>query len=416
MDNINEKKYKIRYLDIIPYKNGDEDIFIIRDPLMYSQDSLSVSPLGYVVIACMNGINTIDDIIQYILINYKINVNPEQIMEIIEALDKAYFLDNERFYTIKNQVDTDFRNQKLRRPVHYGISYPDKPQDIMSEFDSYFNGDFGGNGKPNHNSHTSAKDVVEALIIPHIDLRIGGKVYADAYREIIPFLKNYQRFIIFGTSHHAPFNLFALTEKDFETPLGTIETDKEAVDKLNKALYYNGMEDEIVHRTEHSIEFQTVFLKYLQTKYDLHDFKIVPILIGSFMTIVREGKIPEDYKDFVNFANTIKQLHDDKTCIIASVDLAHVGKKFGDAEGLSSDFLEYVHKGDMSMMEAIKRSDYKAFWDSIVSDNDKRKVCGFSPIYTLLKILNGKTARKSSYDKNIEEMTESMVSYAGVAF
>ncbi len=411
MDKIDNKIYKIRYLDIIPYKYEDEDVFIVRDPFMYSPNTLSVTPLGYVILANMDGNKSVGDIKQYIFDNYNLNIKPEQIVEIGEELDKVYFLDNDRFYDYRTQIENKFKNKKLRKMTHMGLSYPYKPEDIISVFDGFFDGNFG----PKADDHITDSRI-EGLIIPHIDIRIGGKIYADAYREVIPVFKNYKRFVIFGTSHLGPANMFALTDKDFETPFGVIKTDKEAVRKINKVLSFDGMEDEIVHRTEHSIEFQTVFLKYLQTKYNLPEFEIVPILFGSFMIYAQEGKVPEDYPDFNYFLGAVRDICDDKTCIIASVDLAHVGKKFGDEEGISKKFLEYVYNEDMSMMEAIKKADPKKFWESVVKENDKRKICGFSPIYTLLKLMEGKTAKKYSYDKNIEEMTESMVSYAGVVF
>jgi hypothetical protein len=411
MDKIDNKIYKARFLDIVPFKHEDEDIFIVRDPFMFSPNTLSVTPLGYVIIANMDGNNSVGDIKQYIFDNYNLNINTEQIIEIAEELDKIYFLDNERFNNYRIQIENIFKNTKLRKMTHIGLSYPYKPEDITSVFDGFFDGDFGI-----ENGNHTPDDRIEGLIIPHIDLRIGGKIYADAYREIIPVLKNYKRFVIFGTSHHGPSNMFALTDKDFETPFGDIKTDEASVSKLNNVLSFDGMEDEIVHRTEHSIEFQTVFLKYLQAKYNLPEFEIVPVLFGSFMVYAQEGKVPEDYPDFNNFLGAVRNICDENTCIIASVDLAHVGKKFGDAEGINKQFLDYVYKQDMSMMEAIKKADPRAFWESVVKENDKRKVCGFSPIYTLLKLMEGKTAKKYSYDKNIEEMTESMVSYAGVVF
>lgn len=406
----NNKKYKIRYLDIIPYMEDNKQIFIIRDPFSYTDQTLALEALGYVVILELNGKNTIKDIQEKILKEYKVKIELNQIAEIIRVLDKEFFLDNDRFYDYKNKIENNFKKEKIRKPTHSNISYPENPEKIISLFDSFFNNDFG------HKRASQKEYKPIGIIAPHIDIRVGGKIYADAYRELLPYINQYERFIILGTSHIGPKNMFSLTKKDFDTPLGNIETDKNFVDEINKSLSFDALEDEFVHKSEHSIEFQTVFLKYLQEKHSLKPFKIVPILFGSFMEFAYQNKLPEDTEDFNNLISAINRLKDDKTCIIASVDLAHIGKKFGDKEGLSKDFLEYVNKADKSMIEHIKNGDKNRFWDSIVSEKDKRKICGFSPIYTFLSLIKDRKARISSYDKNIEEYTESMVSYASIVF
>ncbi len=49
-------------------------------------------------------------------------------------------------------------------------------------------------------------------------------------------------------------------------------------------------DDELTHRTEHSIEFQVVFLQYLLG--GRRDFTIVPILVGSFHDLMERGIDP----------------------------------------------------------------------------------------------------------------------------
>ncbi|OLB26937.1 MAG: AmmeMemoRadiSam system protein B, partial [Nitrospirae bacterium 13_2_20CM_2_63_8] len=57
--------------------------------------------------------------------------------------------------------------------------------------------------------------------------------------------------------------LFACTDKDFETPLGLVRTDREFL-RLFRA--HGGevfFQDELAHRKDHAIEFQAVFLQYV---------------------------------------------------------------------------------------------------------------------------------------------------------
>lgn len=406
-----KKKYKIRYLEFIPIVENDEQMFIVRDPFQYNEQSLITNALGYVVMLLLNGEYAFQDIQKIIQYEYNVTVEAEQIDEIVKSLDSMYFLDNERFRGYKHQLENRFKKEKYRESQQADISYPQNKTEIREMFDRFFENDFGEGNEPEGPPY--------GLIVPHIDLRLGGKVYASGYRKIRPFLDHYDKYIILGTSHYGANKPFTFTEKDFKTPLGIVETDKSFVRSLGEKLSYDAFKDEFTHKNEHSIEFQVIFLKYLYNKYfPYKKFEIVPILFNSFMELAYNKQKPEDIDDFNLFISEIKSLiSKEKTCLIASVDLSHIGKKFGDPEGINKDFLEQVYKADMKTVEHIKDGDKDAFWDFIISENDKRKICGFSPIYTFLSLLDdGMEAQLSVYDKNIEEETESMVSYASFVF
>ena len=104
---------------------------------------------------------------------------------------------------------------------------------------------------------------------PHIDLRIGEEGYRKAY-NIVRNL-NPELIIILGTGHSMLEGLFSLTEKDFDTPLGPVKTDKKGVRALAQAGKDLLAGDDYVHRSEHSIEFQTIFVKHLFKNKNLPD-------------------------------------------------------------------------------------------------------------------------------------------------
>jgi len=67
-------------------------------------------------------------------------------------------------------------------------------------------------------------------------------------------------------------------DPDFETPLGIIKSDGEAVDRLKRSGQGIVALNDFIHRSEHSVEFQLIFLQHvMKTK----DFTIIPILYGS---------------------------------------------------------------------------------------------------------------------------------------
>ena len=117
---------------------------------------------------------------------------------------------------------------------------------------------------------------IQALVAPHIDLNVGYKSYAQAYGMLQDATPT--RVVVLGTGHQLQEGLFSLTDKDFETPLGIIKSDGEAVDRLKRSGQGIVALNDFIHRSEHSVEFQLIFLQHvMKTK----DFTIIPILCGS---------------------------------------------------------------------------------------------------------------------------------------
>jgi len=96
-----------------------------------------------------------------------------------------------------------------------------------------------------------------------MDLWRAAVGYGHAYRALAEALRpEVTTFVLLGTSH-APMNRpFAVCAKAFDTPLGALEPDHEAIDELAAASRFDLREDEYLHKGEHSLEFQAVFLRH----------------------------------------------------------------------------------------------------------------------------------------------------------
>ena len=160
---------------------------------------------------------------------------------------------------------TKAQSKKMVRPSALsGSWYPADKAVLEKTVKSYL-------GKMSKNEPANFKPV--ALIAPHAGYAYSGKAAATAYNCIKG--KDYKRVIILAPSHYTYFRGIALPTADaFETPLGTVDIDKEACDKLLGAKGF--VRDSKAHSKEHSIEIQ---LPFLQTV--LKDFRIVPLLVGE---------------------------------------------------------------------------------------------------------------------------------------
>jgi hypothetical protein len=253
-------------------------------------------------------------------------------------------------------------------------------------------------------------------VAPHIDFQRGGFCYAFAHREI--WERNSSRcFIIFGTAHAAMEQPFCLTRKDFVTPLGTLNVDKDLIDAIQSRCPDDLFKDEGVHRSEHSIEFQCIFLRYLYP--EPNPLKIVPILSGSFQEAIEKGISPMEIKRIRQFIEALRGAISSlggRVCYIASADLSHIGLQFGDREGIRKYDLRILKEEDQEMLGYAERMDGEGFFSLIMRERNRRRICGLPAIYTMLKALEAKEGRLLKYGQAFTPETQSVVSFASLAF
>src|SRR5690606_38204903 len=143
------------------------------------------------------------------------------------------------------------------------------------------------------------------VMSPHIDFHRGGSSFAWAYDRVVTD-SNSQLFIILGTAHTPLASYYSVSSKDFDTPLGTVRTDRDFNSSLASRLGDPDdiFRDELPHRHEHSIEFQTLMLQYVLG--GRRDYRIVPILVGSFNPFVEQGRLPVESPGVAEFVAALR--------------------------------------------------------------------------------------------------------------
>jgi hypothetical protein len=287
------------------------------------------------------------------------------------------------------------------------------------QLDNFF-GSPGGPGLPGVNQRAAPR----AIVAPHIDFHRGGRAYAWAYKDLAAS-EGADLFVLLGTSHCGGQTPFILTLKDFETPLGLVQTDKDFVKRLQQRCDQDLFADEYLHRAEHSLEFQVVFLKYAaqlrarMTATAERPFKIVPILVSSFHPMVLSQTPPEDAAAVQKLLGALRELVQHETrdvCLVAGVDLAHVGREFGDSEPVTEEFLKWVEREDQKLLERLSALDAPGFFNEIAKDQDRRRICGFSPLYCLIHLLDGASGTQRKYSQAFTPETGSAVTFTSMVF
>ncbi len=398
-------------IDVIPVEHRGRRLICLRDPLGFNSGPVFLPLETLDILRLLDGRHSIVDVQAEWMRRRGELLFREEIENLVQQLDEHLLLDSPRFQTVRREIERAFVASSVRKAAHAGESYPADPQALRERLSECFTAE-GGPGEP---ERFAAQNVLRGIIAPHIDLRVGGPCYGWAYKQLAEHSLA-ETFIILGTSHYGTGTLFVPTRKDYETPLGVVETDRAFIAALEQ--HYGGpiAEDDTAHRMEHSIEFQVLFLQYLYR--DRRPIHIVPILCGSFHEMIFKKCSPlEDsrVRRFVDaLVRTISQ-YEKPTCFIVGADLAHVGPKFGDpfpAQGM----LDRIEREDRALLQSVEALDPEGFFQSISRDDDRRKICGFPPIYTFLATTDAAFGRLLNYQQWSEEATRSAVTYASMAF
>jgi AmmeMemoRadiSam system protein B len=259
---------------------------------------------------------------------------------------------------------------------------------------------------------------VRAVVAPHIDLRGGGPCHGAAARALARCEAD--TFVVLGTAHAPLRRPFALTTRDFATPAGAVRTDRALVARLAERGGGGLLDDELAHRDEHSVEFQALWLAHLFG--GRRDVAIVPVLVGSLHARIADGRPARDdarVADFVDALAALVEERGDRVALVASVDLAHVGPKYGDDAPVSAERLAEVLAADRVLLEHAASVAPDAWLRALHVERDARNVCGAAPTWTLLETLrhHGLTGTVLRHDAwEIDPATKSHVSFAAIAY
>jgi AmmeMemoRadiSam system protein B len=402
----------MRSLDMFPAEVSGQKVVCLRDPLNLSGKILFLPFPTFFIISLFDGLHSVVDIQTEFMRRFGELLYREKIQELIEQLDEYFLLEGERFRSAEEKIIQDFRQSPCRPLKLAGESYEEDAQKLRESIQFFFR-DPEGPGLPAPNG--KRQDLAGA-IAPHIDYQRGGTCYAFAHRAILESSPA-DLFIILGTAHSPMKQPFALTRKHFQTPWGPVETDAEFLSAVEAGCGSDFYQDELVHRMEHSIELQLVFLRALRAGEP--PFQIVPILCGSFQEAILRGTSPMDLPGVAPFIAALKKAATPagkKICLLASADLAHVGLRFGDPEPPNRLSLQSLAEEDRRLLECAERNDPEGFFTLLALEKDRRKVCGLSPIYVLLHLLEGVSGKLLKYSQAVDPNTQSVVTFASLAF
>lgn len=393
-------------IGVVPTRYKGENALLVKDSLGLIKDPIILRGAALQVISLIDGKKDIQDIqLELMRLRSGVFVRRSDVEALVSELDAAYLIDSARYRRERERIAGEYAHLKVRKAFLAGKSYPREPARLKTYLQGILDSE-------EHAKEGLEGGEVTALVAPHIDLEVGKEIYAKAYKILPP--SSPKRVLLLGTGHSVQESFFSLTEKDFATPLGRVKTDREWMNRLKEAGSKVASSHDFDHRSEHSLEFQLLFLQHL---FGL-EFFLLPVLCGSFHRVLPDISRPSEIQGMVDFLSVLKQYTKDKpseTLIVAGVDFSHIGPKFGHRHAASSLLME-AKEHDRSLLEALCQGDLETFWSEIQRVDNRYNVCGFSALAVLLELLSGEKGHVLGYDFWMEEATQSAVSFAALAF
>jgi AmmeMemoRadiSam system protein B len=389
---------RLRMLEAFPVEQDGQRLIALRDPAGFTEQ-VAVLPLPLLdLVSLFDGEHSVSEIQEILRGRHGEAPTAEQIGTLVEGLDEAGFLDSARFAARRHAIEEAWRRSAVRVASHAGSAYAAEADALTAQIDGFF-AHADGPGAMRPGAGAAGAPALRGLIAPHIDFHRGGPVYAWAYRELIE-RSDADLYVILGTCHAGMPDPFAITLKAYDTPLGAAPVDRDFCDDLARRYGEDLLGSELAHRGEHSVEFQAVMLQRVLGKR--RPFSIVPVLASFLHEAVWTRGDPERDRRVPRFIDALlatMAASRRSVCVIAGVDLAHVGPRFGDAQPNTAESLQAVAAADLDMLDAVMAGDSTAFYASIAHDGDRRRICGLSPIYTFLRALPGAQGRLVRYQQ-----------------
>jgi AmmeMemoRadiSam system protein B len=223
----------------------------------------------------------------------------------------------------------------VRNPAVAGLFYPDDPRELHALVSGYLAAVPASGGVP------------KAIIAPHAGYIYSGPIAASAYARIQPARGRITRVVLLGPAHRVGFHGLALSSADcFQTPLGRVTVDQEAVKKISCLPQVHVMD--AAHAQEHSLEVHLPFLQEV-----LGEFSLVPLVVGD----AAPGEVAEVLEALWGGPETL---------IVISSDLSH------------------YH--DYKTAQRLDRATSQAIEQLRLEDIQYDHACGRNPVSGLLQV------------------------------
>lgn len=393
----------LRPVEVIP----DGARVYLRDPTHLAAGTLVVGRTELLLLALLDGARSRLEIQgEYARQTGRLLVSAE-LDGLLDQLDEAGFLEGagfERYYLTMAEGYPSAAYRVLRDPNGFGVSAADLPTYLDEAL-------LASARRPELRRGWPA-----GIVVPHLDFPRGLPCYGDGYAPLYDQREPPLRVVVLGTNHFGRSRSVVATDRDFETPWGVVPTDRDFLYRLEAECGGTLRPYELDHLHEHSVELQTVWLHHLFGSRA----QVVPFLCPD--PSGPRGTRPGDpgAVDLREFALALgEQIRRDSTptLLVASADLSHVGRYFGDELDLDESFLAAVGELDEAGLRLIDRNDPEGYREHMARTENPTRVCSIGCLYALMVALGPEAEpRRLRYHQAATPEIDNCVTCAAYAF
>jgi AmmeMemoRadiSam system protein B len=250
---------KLRRLERLRLRRGDEDLLVLRDPLDLAEP-FAVDVIYEPVLDALDGQRTLAQIRQSLLMRGLVTVELADLEEFVAELGEVGLLDDDRFRALWSELHDAFVDEEIRAPRRAGLLYPDDPATLREWLSPAL---------PERRARAEVAEEVGpgyggipiAVVVAHQP----PPLLAGSLRRLLaslPAPEQYRRVVILATDHSPGLLPYASADKDWDTPLGPVACDLELLAKLDDRLPWL-LREQTRLRVADPIEWSTLLLRAL---------------------------------------------------------------------------------------------------------------------------------------------------------
>ena len=399
-------------IEAVPWQRNGQQAYLCYDRSEVSSARLLLSPTAAAIVSYFDGAHSLLEILDACEKELPTRPAVAEVEEILASLEKAAFLDTPRFQDYYAQLRRDFIAEPVRETTSAGSAYSADPATLTASLNEFMR---SAPPPEDEDRVTNARRAApRGVIVPHMDYSRAGSVYGQVYRELANCTRPAAAVVI-GTAHYPLKNRYAVCPKDFALPDGIMRCNQELTAELLRLTADCGdfTEDILAHRNEHSVELQLVWLRHVWGE----DLPVIPVLAGAIDDLLAAPERAAEEPQLRGFAAALRELtRRERLTIVASADLAHIGRRFGDDGEIDTALQAATENADREYLQAVKLGDAPKALGVLTAHGDAFRLCGTGCIYALNAALPGVRGRLVGYHQAITPELEQAVSCAGLVF
>jgi AmmeMemoRadiSam system protein B len=319
---------KLRRLERLRLRRGDEDLLVLRDPLELAEP-FAVDALYEPVLDALDGQRTLAQIRQSLLMRGLVTVELADLEEFVDELGEVGLLDDDRFRELWSEMHDAFAEQEIRAPRRAGLLYPDDPATLREWLAPVLPDPVSParTGRVAEEAGPGYGGIPIAVLVAHQPPPILGAALRRLLASL-PAPEQYRRVVILATDHSPGLLPYASADKDWATPLGPVACDLELLAKLDDRLPWL-LREQTRLRCADPIEWTTLLLRAL---WGERCPPVLPLACGQTRLTSQDG------------AERARELTDELLRLLGpstqagevlwwtAAELSHVGPAYGQAK------------------------------------------------------------------------------------